>query len=211
MSAEETVTADGLHATRADLRRLWEEFEQLHAAGDSAGALDAADVAQRRERWLEEQEARLRARWLEQHPGYDHPPCTSCSSVGTVPFDVPELDKLVWRCAHHAAAELKRQAEADLLAGMTPAEVGAYRADQHAAEEAAALEHEREPRDEEFEGTAHARHLPGHTHTRVFVGRKGTTRARAGVLITRAGAETDWLLLALECGGFEVHHERTEG
>jgi hypothetical protein len=156
----------GRVATERDVARIWEEHEQLVARGDHAGAADARDVAMRRERWLDE------------HPGYDRPPCGRCSQEGTVPFDRPELGTIVWLCAHHAA-------------------------DEHAREAAAA-----EP---EFEGHAYARHLEGHVHTRVFVGPKGRTRARAGVLITREGPETDWLLLALECGGLEVTHERTEG
>lgn len=193
----------GRQAEREHVSRLWEEHGKLTAAGDRDGARDAADVAIRKEEWL------------SAHPGLDRVPCANCSQEGTVPFEVPELGRTVWRCAHHAAAERARQAaedERNLLAGMTPAEVGAYRADHAAAADAAALEQEREPRDEEqFDGAAYARHLGGHVHTRVFVGPRGRTRARAGVLITREGPETDWLLLALECGGLEVHHERTEG
>jgi len=121
----------------------------------------------------------LRREWLEAHPGYSRPPCGGCSAEGTVPEQIPETGRYVWRCEACAARDRVH-------------------------------ERRREDAEPEFEGHAHARLIGGHVHTRVFVGRKGRTRGRAGVLITTEGPETDWLLLALECGGLEVTRETAD-
>lgn len=48
----------GIAAARRHLTRLLAEHDELDAAGDTAGARDAMEIAERKAAWIDAQEAR---------------------------------------------------------------------------------------------------------------------------------------------------------